>query len=128
MTQTAEKTTVHIDAKGKAPGRVATQIVRVLLGKDAASWAPNKIAHRQVVVVNARHVRLTPVKMRTKVYRRHSGYPGGLKEIPLAKMAQQKPEEVIRHAVHGMLPKNKLRARALKNLRIYADGAEDSQQ
>ena len=111
---------IIIDAKGKPPGRIATEIVRVLTGKDEPSWAPNRLPERLVVVTNARDIRVTPHRARTKVYRRHSNYPGGLKEEPFLKLFQRKPEEIIRRAVYGMLPKNRLRSRALRHLRIYA--------
>jgi large subunit ribosomal protein L13 len=73
-----------------------------------------------VVVINAERVRLTGNKIDQKIYRHHSGYPGGLKEIPIRTLMQRRPEEVIREAVLGMLPKNKLRARRAKKLRVYA--------
>jgi large subunit ribosomal protein L13 len=71
-------------------------------------------------VINAERVKLTGNKMDQKIYRHHSGYPGGLKEIPIRVMLQRRPEEVVREAVLGMLPKNKLRARRAKKLRVYA--------
>lgn len=114
---------VTIDAKGKAPGRIATEIVRILLGKDHASWAPNRLSDVRVVVTNANAIEVLPHRVRTKVYRRHSGGPGGFREEPFARMFAKQPEEVIRRAVRGMLPKNRLRAEALRRLTVYA-GAE----
>lgn len=105
---------IIIDAKGKPPGRLATEIVRVLTGKDDPSWAPNLIPERLVIITNARDILVMPHRARTKVYRRHSNYPGGLKEEPFLRLFQRQPEEVVRRAVYGMLPKNRLRAKALK--------------
>jgi large subunit ribosomal protein L13 len=109
-----------VDAEGQVLGRLATRIARLLIGKDKASFTPSLDCGDHVVVINAERVRLTGNKIDQKVYRRHSGYPGGLKEVPIRQLMQRRPEEVIREAVLGMLPKNKLRARRAKKLRIYA--------
>jgi len=109
-----------VDAEGQVLGRLATRIARLLIGKDKASFTPSLDCGDHVVVINAEHVRLTGNKIDQKIYRRHSGYPGGLKEIPIRQLMQKRPEEVIREAVLGMLPKNKLRARRAKKLRVYA--------
>ncbi len=109
-----------VDAEGQVLGRLATRIARLLIGKDKASFTPSLDCGDHVVVINAERVRLTGNKIDQKVYRHHSGYPGGLKEIPIRRMLEKRPEEVIREAVLGMLPKNKLRARRAKKLRVYA--------
>jgi large subunit ribosomal protein L13 len=109
-----------VDAEGQVLGRLATRIARLLIGKDKASFTPSLDCGDHVVVINAELVRLTGNKIDQKIYRHHSGYPGGLKEIPIRRMLEKRPEEVIREAVLGMLPKNKLRARRAKKLRIYA--------
>ena len=109
-----------VDAEGQVLGRLATRIARLLIGKDKASFTPSLDCGDHVVVINAELVRLTGNKIDQKVYRHHSGYPGGLKEIPIRQLMQKRPEEVIREAVLGMLPKNKLRARRAKKLRVYA--------
>jgi len=109
-----------VDADGQVLGRLATRIARVLIGKDKATFTPFLDCGDHVVVINAERVKLTGNKIDQKVYRRHSGYPGGLKEIPVRSLMQKRPEEVIREAVLGMLPKNKLRARRAKKLRVYA--------
>ncbi len=109
-----------VDAEGQVLGRLATRIARLLIGKDKASFTPSLDCGDHVVVINAERVRLTGNKIDQKIYRHHSGYPGGLKEIPIRRMLERRPEEVIREAVLGMLPKNKLRARRAKKLRIYA--------
>ncbi len=109
-----------VDAKGQVLGRLATRIARLLIGKDKPSYTPHLDCGDHVVVINAESVRLTGNKIDQKIYRHHSGHPGGLKEIPIRAMLQRRPEEVVREAVLGMLPKNKLRARRAKKLRIYA--------
>ena len=117
---TAGKNWFVVDAEGQVLGRLASRIARLLIGKDKASFTPSLDCGDHVVVINAEHVRLTGNKIDQKVYRHHSGYPGGLKEIPIRQLMQKRPEEVIREAVLGMLPKNKLRARRAKKLRVYA--------
>jgi large subunit ribosomal protein L13 len=109
-----------VDAKGQVLGRLATRIARLLIGKDKPSYTPHLDCGDHVVVINAESVRLTGNKIDQKIYRHHSGHPGGLKEIPIRAMLQRRPEEVVREAVLGMLPKNKLRARRAKKLRVYA--------
>jgi len=109
-----------VDADGQVLGRLATHIARVLIGKDKAEYTPFLDCGDHVVVINAERVKLTGNKMDQKVYRHHSGYPGGLKEVSIRSLMQRRPEEVIREAVLGMLPKNKLRARRAKKLRVYA--------
>lgn len=108
------------DAEGVVLGRLATRIARMLIGKDKANYTPHLDCGDHVVVINAERVKLTGNKIDQKIYRHHSGYPGGLKEIPIRVMLQRRPEEVVREAVLGMLPKNKLRARRAKKLRVYA--------
>ncbi|HTA52268.1 MAG TPA: 50S ribosomal protein L13 [Candidatus Acidoferrum sp.] len=109
-----------IDAEGQVLGRLATAIARKLIGKDKPEYTPFLDCGDHIVVINAERVRLTGNKMEQKVYRHHSGYPGGLKEVSIRSLMQRRPEEVIREAVLGMLPKNKLRARRAKKLRVYA--------
>src|SRR6202047_1850102 len=109
-----------VDAEGQVLGRLATRVARLLIGKDKASFTPSLDCGDHVVVINAERIRLTGNKIDQKVYRHHSGYPGGLKEIPVRALLQRRPEEVVREAVLGMLPKNKLRARRAKKLRVYA--------
>jgi large subunit ribosomal protein L13 len=109
-----------VDADGQVLGRLATKIARKLIGKDKAEYTPFLDCGDHIVVINAERVKLTGNKMEQKVYRHHSGYPGGLKEVSIRSLMQRRPEEVIREAVLGMLPKNKLRARRAKKLRVYA--------
>ncbi|MGH9378952.1 MAG: 50S ribosomal protein L13 [Terriglobia bacterium] len=109
-----------VDADNQVLGRLATRVARILIGKDKANFTPYLDCGDHVIVINAERVRLTGNKIEQKVYYHHSGYPGGLKEVPIRALMQRRPEEVIREAVVGMLPKNKLRARRAKKLRIYA--------
>jgi large subunit ribosomal protein L13 len=109
-----------VDAEGQVLGRLATRIARILIGKDKPAYTPHLESGDHVIVVNAEKIKLTGNKIDQKIYRHHSGWPGGLKEIPIKVMLQRRPEEVVREAVLGMLPKNKLRARRAKMLRVYA--------
>jgi len=109
-----------VDANGAVLGRLATRVARILIGKDKPTFTPHLDCGDHVVVINAEKIRLTGNKIDQKVYHRHSGYPGGLKETPVRVLLQRRPEEVVREAVLGMLPKNKLRAHRAKKLRVYA--------
>src|SRR3979490_2999552 len=104
-------------------GRLATRVARILIGKDKPSFTPYLDSGDHVVVINANKIRMTGNKVEQKIYYSHSGYPGGLKEVPAKRIRETKPEWIIREAVLGMLPKNKLRARRAKKLRIYRDAA-----
>ena len=112
-----------LDASGLVLGRVATRVARILIGKDKANYTPYLDCGDHVVVINADKVRMTGNKVEQKVYYSHSGYPGGLKEVPAKRLRATKSDWMIREAVLGMLPKNKLRARRAKKLRIYRDAA-----
>jgi len=109
-----------IDAEGKVLGRLATEIARRLRGKHKPVYTPYVDTGDFVIVVNAGKVKLTGKKLTDKIYYHHSGYPGGLKETPAGKMLQEKPGEVLRLAVKGMLPKNSLGRAMLKKLKIYS--------
>ena len=109
-----------MDASGKVLGRLATQIASLLMGKHKPTFNRHLDMGDYVVVTNAEKVRVTGNKAKQKVYYRHSGYPGGLKSINLEKMMQTRPTRVIEHAVKGMLPTNRLRARMMKRLKVYA--------
>jgi large subunit ribosomal protein L13 len=109
-----------VDADGQVLGRLATRVARILIGKDKPTFTPYLDCGDHVVVINADRIKLTGNKIDQKVYRHHSGYPGGLKEIPVRRVLQSRPEEVVREAVLGMLPKNKLHACRARKLRVYA--------
>jgi len=109
-----------VDAEGKTLGRLASEIAKIIRGKHKVYYQPDVDCGDFVIVVNAEKVRVTGKKLIQKVYYRHSGYPGGLKERTLKWMLENKPEEVIRLAVKRMLPKNRLGHRMLKRLKVYA--------
>jgi large subunit ribosomal protein L13 len=109
-----------IDAAGQVLGRLATRVARLLIGKDKPAYTPHLDCGDHIIVINAEQIKLTGNKIDQKIYYHHSGYPGGLKEVPIRTVLQKHPEEVVREAVLGMLPKNKLRARRAKKLRVYA--------
>ena len=108
-----------IDAQGKILGRMATEIAKVLRGKHKPSFTPNQDAGDFVIVVNARNIKLTGTKLEKKIYYRHSEYPGGIRERTAAKMLEEKPEDLIKLAVRGMLPKNRLSRKLVTKLKIY---------
>lgn len=109
-----------IDAEGKVLGRLASKIAELLMGKDTPLFDPAVSPKTRVVVTNAARIKITGRKLEQKTYIRHSGYPGGLKRTPLATVMEKRPEEALRHAVYGMLPKNKLRKGRMDNLKVYA--------
>lgn len=112
-----------IDATDQALGRLATKAARILIGKDKAAFTPYLDSGDHVVVINADKVKMTGNKLEQKVYYSHSGYPGGLKAVPVKRVRESRPEWVVREAIVGMLPKNKLRARRARKLRVYRDAA-----
>jgi len=109
-----------IDAKGMNLGRLSTRIAELLMGKHKPTYSPNVITGDVVVVINGAKIKVTGNKLTDKFYYRHSGYPGGLTETSLKEMLEKHPNRVIEHSVAGMLPKNKLKAEMLKNLKVYA--------
>ncbi len=108
-----------IDAEGKTLGRLASKIAVLLRGKHKPYFSPFLDVGDFVVVVNAEKIRVTGKKLREKLYRFHSGYLGNLREFTLEEMIKKKPQEVIREAVWGMLPKNRLGRKLLKKLKVY---------
>lgn len=112
-----------IDASGYNLGRLATLVATYLLGKHKVQFSPHLDCGDNVVVVNAAKVNVTGNKLEDKMYYRHSGYPGGIKETNLASLLERSPAKVIEHAVAGMLPKNRLRDDRMSRLKVYA-GAE----
>jgi large subunit ribosomal protein L13 len=109
-----------VDAKDETLGRLATRIARVLEGKDKPTWSPTLDSGDFIVVVNAEKIFVTANKKETKLYMRHSGYPHGLKSETLGHLLDRRPEEVIRRAVKGMLPRNRLGAQQLTKLKVYS--------
>ena len=113
-----KRETHTIDATGKVLGRLAVQIALLLRGKDKTGFAPYKDEGDFVVIKNVDKIKFTGKKMGQKQYFHHSGYLGGMKAIPLEKLFEQRPEEVLKIAVFGMLPKNKLRSVMIKRLKF----------
>ncbi|MGH2926005.1 MAG: 50S ribosomal protein L13 [Solirubrobacterales bacterium] len=109
-----------VDAEGKTLGRLATRIADTLRGKHKPEYTPHCDTGDFVVVVNAAKIRVTGNKLNDKIYYRHSGYPGGLRSRTLAEMLERQPEEVVRKAVRGMLPRNRLARQQLTKLKVYA--------
>lgn len=121
---------ILIDANGQNLGRLATQIANILLGKNKPTYTPGVDTGDYVIVVNAERITVTGNKLEDKVYYRHTGYPGGLKQIKLKDQLVQHPERVIRQAVWGMLPHHRLGRKLIKKLKVYAgpEHPHDSQQ
>jgi large subunit ribosomal protein L13 len=109
-----------VDAEGKVLGRLASTLAHILRGKHKPYFSPHVDCGDFVVVINVEKLYFTGNKRENKLYYKHSGYPGGLKAVPLSTMLARKPEEVLRHAVRGMLPKNKLGRKVLSKLKIYS--------
>ena len=109
-----------VDAADQTLGRLASRIARVLEGKHKPSYAPNLDSGDHVIVINARRIAVSSGKLDSKLYIRHSGYPQGLKQETLGQLLDRRPEEVIRRAVKGMLPHNRLGAQQLRKLKVYA--------
>ena len=122
-----EKNWFLIDAQDKVLGRLASQVADILRGKNNPWFTPHLDTGDFVVVINARKVKLTGRKWEQKTYYRYSGYIGGLKAITAEKLLLKKPEELIRHAVKGMLPKNRLGSKLIRKLKIYADAEHPHQ-
>jgi large subunit ribosomal protein L13 len=109
-----------VDATGQTLGRLATQVAHRLRGKHKPTYSPSVDVGDYVIVVNAEKIHVTGRKLDQKIYYRHSGYPGGLKEITLRELLQKHPTRVVEHAVRGMLPKNRLGRQMFKKLKVYA--------
>ena len=110
-----------IDASGKVLGRLAAQVAPILMGKHRPEYTPHVDTGDFVIIVNAAKVRVTGLrKPMQREYQRYTGYPGGLKSVPLAEMLRTKPEKVVSDAIRRMLPKNKLGVHMLKKLKVYA--------
>ncbi len=109
-----------LDAAGRPLGRLASEVAQLLRGKHRPTFTPHMDNGDFVVVVNAEKVRTTGNKLRQKLYYRHSGYPGGLREMPLERMLEKHPDRVIQEAVKGMLPHNRLGRKLLRHLKVYA--------
>lgn len=109
-----------VDAKGQVLGRLATQIASLLMGKGKPLYTPHIECGDHVVVINAAGIRVTGNKLKDKVYRHYTGYPGGLRQQTLETLMAKKPVEVIAHAVERMMPNNRMRAKRMKHLHVHA--------
>ncbi len=119
----AENDWFLFDAKDRVLGRLSTRVATALMGKEKATWTPNKDPKISVVVINSDKVVLTGKKEKKKNYFNYSGYPGGLKTTSARKMREEKSGEIIYHSVRGMLPKNKLASRMIARLFVYKAGS-----
>ena len=108
-----------VDAKGQILGRMASQIARLLMGKHKPNYASHMDMGDHVVVINAKTVKVTGRKKKQKVYQKHSGYPGGFKEVKYEKWLKESPRKIVEHAVAGMLPKNRLQTPRLRRMRVF---------
>jgi large subunit ribosomal protein L13 len=109
-----------VNAEGKVLGRLATELAKIMRGKNKPTFTPHVDTGDFIIVVNAGKVVLTGKKMKDKIYYHHTGYPGGIKEMSAEKLLAKKPTEMLRIAVKGMLPKNSLGRQTLRKLKIYA--------
>ena len=116
-----------VDATGMTLGRLASEVAKILRGKNKPVFTPHEDTGDYVIITNAEHIKVTGKKLDQKIYYHHSEYVGGMKEATLREMMQKKPEFVITHAVKGMLPKGPLGRQMLKKLHVYA-GPEHEQQ
>ena len=118
--ETVKRDWLIVDANGKTLGRLCSEVARRLRGKHKPEFTPHVDTGDFIVVVNAEKIHVTGDKLAQKTYWRHSGYPGGIKSRTLGEMLERRPEEVIRKAVKGMLPRNRLARQQLTKLKVYA--------
>ena len=116
-----------IDAEGRNLGRMASEVASILRGKKKATFTPHVDCGDYVIVINAEKVAVTGKKRHDKIYKRHTGYPGGLRECTFEELMEKHPTEAVRHAVKGMMPKGKLGRQMFKKLKVYA-GPEHEHQ
>ena len=116
-----KKTWYLVDAEGKTLGRLASRVAGILRGKHRPHFTPYLDTGNGVIVINASKIRVTGRKLNQKIYQRYSGYPGGLKEVPLSELLKKKPEVVFKLAVKRMLPRDSLGRKMFKKLKVYAN-------
>ena len=127
MPQEVERKWYVIDAEGRNLGRMASEVASILRGKKKATFTPHVDCGDYVIVINAEKVAVTGKKRQEKIYKRHTGYPGGLRECTFEELMEKHPTEAVRHAVKGMMPKGKLGRQMFKKLKVYA-GPEHEHQ
>ena len=120
-TQDIEQKWYIMDCSGKTLGRLSVQVANILRGKNKPEYTPNADVGDFVVLVNAKDIKVTGKKTEDKIYYRHSGYPGGIKQISFKDQLNKDPEKIIRDSVKGMLPKNRLNRQIIKKLKVYSD-------
>ncbi|WP_427340489.1 50S ribosomal protein L13 [Caloranaerobacter sp. DY30410] len=125
--QEIERKWYIIDAEGKTLGRLASEVAKILRGKHKPIYTPHVDTGDHVIIINAEKIVLTGKKLEQKYYRYHTGYPGGLKEVPYKKLMAENPEKAVFLAVKGMLPKNRLGRKMIKKLRVYRDSEHKHQ-
>lgn len=118
--QEVERKWYVLDAEGKTLGRLASEAASILRGKKKPIYTPHVDTGDYVIIINAEKVEVTGKKRKEKIYKRHTGYPGGLREITFEKLQAKNPEEIVRHAVKGMMPKGSLGRQMYKKLKVYA--------
>ena len=109
-----------VDAEGKTLGRMASEVAAILRGKNKPTFTPHVDCGDYVIVINAEKVVVTGKKRQEKIYKRHTGYPGGLRELTFEQLMEKHPEEVVKHAIKGMMPTGKLGRQMYKKLKVYA--------
>ena len=109
-----------VDAEGKTLGRMASEVAAILRGKNKPTFTPHVDCGDYVIVINAEKVQVTGKKRQEKIYKRHTGYPGGLRELTFEQLLEKHPEEVVKHAIKGMMPTGKLGRQMYKKLKVYA--------
>jgi len=114
-----------IDAEGRTLGRMASEAAAILRGKKKPIYTPHVDCGDYVIIINAEKVEVTGKKRKEKIYKHHSGYPGGLRELTFEKLQERNPEEIVRHAVKGMMPNGKLGRQMFKKLKVYAGPEHD---
>lgn len=117
--QEVERKWYVIDAEGQTLGRLASEIASILRGKKKPIYTPHVDTGDYVIVVNAEKIEVTGKKRKEKIYKRHTGYPGGLREITFEKLLERHPEDIIRHAVKGMMPNGRLGRQMYKKLKVF---------
>jgi large subunit ribosomal protein L13 len=120
-TQDIEQKWYIMDCSGKTLGRLSVQVANILRGKNKPEYTPNADVGDFVVLVNAKDIKVTGKKTEDKIYYRHSGYPGGIKQISFKDQLDKDPDKIIRDSVKGMLPKNRLNRQIIKKLKVYSD-------
>ena len=123
--QEVERKWYVLDAEGKTLGRLATEAASILRGKRKPIYTPQVDTGDYVIVINAEKIEVTGKKRKEKIYKRHTGYPGGIRELTFEKMMEKHPTEVVRHAVKGMMPNGKLGRQMYKKLKVYAGPEHD---